>query len=427
MLNLLHEYGLVIAVGLPTLVVAWIIALLSKYVRLMLNIIRDTPPAPFMGPFDFDRIDGRHVVFRAFDGTILRGMFLSKSMLNANGKTAPIPAPSGIADEYLNVHTRGVVIFCHEYGSDMYSCARYCRGLLEAGFDVFTFDFRSHGRSSGLPGYQPRLWPSDKEMFDCLGAVAFVQDEIESRNLNARIGLFGISRGAGAAILAAAYDHARLPVSAVLTDSAFSTDTTLEWSMKKWVHIFARVRLVYENHPEAFWRFLRWLLLRLAHIRFHCRFPSVREQVKRLHGIPLFFIHGAKDSYIKYEQAELLYSRAASPRYLWIVPEARHNQAAAVAPEQYSSRTVAFFEKFIGSVLPVRHGAPETAQHRDAVEFFTPRDNKSLSGDAPASQHEEMNRNADTGTDSRDRSRVQRLPVLEKVRKPGEQLSAGSN
>jgi uncharacterized protein len=432
MLDSIQEHWLIIGTALPTLIIAWIVALLSKYVRLMLNIIRDTPPALFMGPFDFDRVDGRHVMFRAFDGTILRGMFLSKSMVANNGKKnsgAAGDSPISIDNtaDYLNGRTRGVAIFCHEYGSDMYSCMRYCRGLLEAGFDIFTFDFRSHGHSSGLPGYQPRLWPSDKEMFDCLGAMAFVQDELESRNLNIRIGLFGISRGAGAAILAAAYAQDRMPVHAVLTDSAFSTDTTLEWSMKKWVHIFARVRLVYENHPEVFWRFLRWLLLRFANMRFHCRFPSVREMVGQLRDIPVFFIHGVKDSYIRSEQAELLYSRAKTRRYLWLVPDAKHNQAAVVDPIRYAARTVAFFEKFIASDSSGQPRIADSPPRVEAVEFFTPVNNISHSEEIRQSPYKDAHCDPTAGTDSRSRRRVECIPVAEKVRKSGEQLSAGSN
>src|SRR3990170_4950579 len=119
---------LVIVVGTPAL-------LLRKYVRIMLNIIKDTPPPLSMGPRDFVRIEGEQVNFRAFDGLSLRGMFLFSGP----------PGPS-----------RGMILFAHEFASDMYSCARYCRPLLEAGYDVFSFDFRGHGKSSSDDGFLPR-------------------------------------------------------------------------------------------------------------------------------------------------------------------------------------------------------------------------------------------------------------------------------
>ena len=64
-------------------VTSWLI--LRKYVKLMLNIIRDTPPPLSMGPCDFQRIDGKKVVFRAFDNLNLRGMFLFTSRGPARG------------------------------------------------------------------------------------------------------------------------------------------------------------------------------------------------------------------------------------------------------------------------------------------------------------------------------------------------------
>ena len=402
---------LLVAVGLVGL---WIAAVLSKYVRLMLNIIRDTPGPPLMGQLDFAPIEGRRVTFRAFDGTRLEGMFLSHTSLAGAGNGPPsaitnngcpsdgggaLPStdadsglPSADADPHnaptnnkgpaealygLRPDSRGVIVFCHEYGSDQYSCARYCRSLLQAGFDVFTFDFRSHGRSGHLVGYEPRLWCTDREVSDCLGALALVQSEIEDRQLDLNIGLFGISRGGGAAIMAAAESCSPTSVKAVLTDSSFSTDSTLEWSMRKWVHVFARVRFVYENHRPFFWRFLRWLLLKFARVRFNCRFMSVRKSLKRLNHLPVFFIHGEKDSYICSEQTRTLFSLASRPRYLWIVPRAKHNQSVATEPDRYGALTLGFFEKYLATTPPEESRI--AACYRNEIDRFFARDDNSSS------------------------------------------------
>jgi pimeloyl-ACP methyl ester carboxylesterase len=296
---------------------------------------------------------------------------------------------------------RGLIIFCHEYGSDMYSCMRYCGGLLEAGFDVFTFDFRSHGRSYHLPGYKARLWCTDKEVSDCLGALALVQATLEDRGLDKRIGLFGISRGAGAAILAAKHPHAPASIGAIIADSPFSTDTTLELSMKKWVHIFARVRFVYEHHPAVFWRFLRWMLLKFARVRFKCSFPSVRKALAKA-NVPIFIIHGKKDSYIRVEQAEMLFGLGHRPRYLWVVGEAKHNQSAVAEPERYAARTVRFFEKYVA--VDGRSRIEAADEHgRDAVEFFGPAENVCRPGTDQAEELRDAKQ--DTGS-SRGRKRA---------------------
>lgn len=324
-------------------VTVWLI--LRKYINIMLNIIRDTPPPMAMGPRDFERIDGDRVAFRAFDNLNLCG-----TLVRGNHAGRP----------------KGMIIFSHEFSSDMYSCARYCRPLLAAGYDIFSFDYRGHGESSHEPGYQPRQWPSDREVNDMLGAIAHVEELLEREGRPPEIGVFGISRGAGAAILASVNNT---QIKAIVTDGAFSSDTVLEYLMKRWAYIFAKVRIVYENHPPQFWRFLRWLLFRECRRKLNCSFPSVRKALRAMPSPrPTLFIHGERDSYIPVEQSQLLYEAAPGPKSLWVVPGAKHNQCVVVKPEYYALRTVAFFDEYLARPI---ENAPEPprvdpVEHSDA-------------------------------------------------------------
>jgi pimeloyl-ACP methyl ester carboxylesterase len=321
--GLVHNWALMSIVCTLTVLLIVPAVVLRRYVKLIINIFDETPPPLAMDPRDYDRLEGQPVLFRAFDGAALRGM-----ILHANPDRS----------------TKGMVLFAHEYGSNAYSCARYCRPLLEAGYDVLTFDFRGHGRSGPEQGYKPRQWPSDREQSDMLGAIAFAEDYLERQGRPRDLGLFGISRGGGAAILAAVGVES---VQAILTDGAFSSDSTLEYLMQRWVSIFAKVRLIYENHPPTFWRFLRWLTFRACRRRFHCRYPSVRKAILRLGPTPMFFIHGERDSYIPIAQSQILYDLAQGPKFLWIVPGAKHNQSVIQQPQQYADRTVRFFDQFL--------------------------------------------------------------------------------
>ena len=308
---------------------------LMRYVRISLNIMRSTKPPLARAPLDYEPLEGEPVQFPAFDGLPLSGMVIR----------AEPPGPA-----------RGLIMFCHEYCSDMQSCARYCRPLTRVGYDVFTFDFRNHGQSASETGYTPRQWLTEREVADIRGAVAYAHRWLASEGRPAELGLFGISRGACTAVMAAAESDS---VKAIVLDGAFSTDTTIEYFMKRWAYIFASVRVLYENHPPAFWRFLRWVMIRFAQREFGCSFPSVRKAVRRMRPRPIFFIHGEKDSYLPEEQSRMLYALAADPRELWIVPGARHNQAVIRQPERYAARTIAFFDRALGGEKPVRKAAAE--------------------------------------------------------------------
>ena len=307
---------LIVLAVVPTLI-------LRKYVKIIRNILEDTPPPPSLEMVAYERIEGERIDFRSYDGHALCGMMLAG---NTEG-----PA-------------RGLIIFAHEFASDAYSCARYCVALLAAGYDVMTFDFRGHGRSGHEEGYKPRQWPSDREQSDMLGAIAYAEDYLDRRGRPRRLGLVGISRGAGAAILGARVIPS---IQAIVTDSAFSTDATLEHLMKRWATIFAKVQVVAQHHPPVFWRFLRWMLLRECRRKFGCRFPSVRKAVLWLGNKPIFLIHGERDSLIPYSQSQLLYELARGPKHLWIVPGAKHNQSVDAQPEQYADRVVRFFDEHL--------------------------------------------------------------------------------
>jgi len=297
--------------------------LIAKYVRICLNIFVDTPPPLATGPLDFQPIHGEVVRFRSIDGRSLRGMHIHTPNRKA---------------------VKGTIVFCHEYGSDMYSCARYTRPLIEAGFDIFTFDYRGHGKSANSTTYKPLQWPSNQELGDTLGACAYVQSCLEAEGRPRDIGLFGISRGAGSGLLAAASDP---HIKAVICDGAFSTDTTLTHLMKRWAYIFTSAKLMHEYHPDWFWTMMFHLLMIPAQRRLGCRYPSVRKALRDMPSRPIFFIHGQKDSYIREDQTRLLHGDAPEPKYLWIAENAKHNQSVIVHPRLYAQRTTAFFCRYL--------------------------------------------------------------------------------
>ena len=334
-----------IVVGLfliyPTLV-------LRKYIRIMINILDDVAPVPENGGGETLPLDGEEVSFRATDGHRLEGVILS-----ARSVDPPV----------------GMIVFAHEFGSDRRSCLRYCQPLLDAGYDVFAFDFRGHGGSPAEAGYRPRQLASDRERADMLGAIAFIDSYLEMLQRPRDIGVFGLSRGAAAAILASVGIDG---VKAIVTDGAFSNDTTMEFMIRRFATIFARIRVVAERHPPVFWRFLRWLLFRACARKFGCRFPSIRRAIVRLGIKPLLLIHGEKDSIIPIGQSQDLYDLARGPKQLWIVPGAKHNQSVWTQPITYGRRLVRFFDEFVAhrsAVAPVQDPRPFRPQRLTPISI----------------------------------------------------------
>ncbi|NLF31916.1 MAG: alpha/beta hydrolase [Planctomycetes bacterium] len=315
----------------------WFALVLARYVGIALNLFLDTTAPLSPGPAAYGRIHGDTVRFHSLDGTPLAGMWLW--------------APDRRA-------SRGTVVFLHEFGCDRYSCVRYARPLLRAGYNLFAFDFRNHGASTETEGYRPLQWASNRELADALGATAYVAQRLIDEGLPARLGLFGISRGAALAVLAAEADP---NVRALICDGAFSTEAVCISMMKRWARIFARIRLAYENHPPFFWRMMAWAVIKRAQCRTGCRYPSVQRCLRRLRRTPIFFIHGRRDSYIDPALARVLHAAAAPPKRLWLVHGARHNQAAVVAPEAYARRTISFFDRYLADGPGVAKKRPRRA------------------------------------------------------------------
>jgi len=311
---------------IATIVLLVVICLLviGKYVRIALNILQETPLPLAMKVRDFRPIAGEDVEFWAADGIRLRGTII----LRPNRSTPP----------------RGMIVFAPEFKNSRETAARYCRALWEAGYDLFAFDFRNQGESAEESGYTPRQWPSDREISDIRGAFAFIEDWLRQHGRPIEYGLFGTSRGAGAGILAAAH---RPNVKAIVSDSGFSPDRVLEHYFRHYAEVFATFEVLYRNHPPEFWRFLRWCVFAACRWKFGCSYPSVQKALGGMRPRPILFIRGARDSYINESQSRLLYAVAPQPRFLWIVPSAKHNQAVVVAPSEYGRRTVEFFDFFL--------------------------------------------------------------------------------
>lgn len=303
-------------IGLVTLfaVVCW------QYRETILRIFAESPP--FIIPRGTKREGAEDVRFPTFGGMWLKGCYIR----------TPLP------------HRKGVILFGLEFGSNRWACQSYCEGLLQAGYDIFAFEPRNQGESDKIPGYEPLPWLTHYETQDTHAALAYLKTrpDVDPNG----VGFFGLSKGANAGLAVASRDRF---IKCVATDGAFGTRTTMIPYMRKWISVYCKRLLVHGVLPKWFYHVVANSAIAQASKQWNVEYFNLERAMGRLRQ-PLLMIHGAADGYIKVPMAQDLFRRVKSEKELWIVPEAKHNQALQVAGDEYISRVVGFFDRHLSSV-----------------------------------------------------------------------------
>jgi uncharacterized protein len=311
----------------PALCLA-ILAGLYLYVRRAYNetLLRIFSEKPlFIIPRGTPRDGAEDVRFRTFDGMWLRGCYLK----------TPV------------AQRKGVILFGLEFESNRWACQSYCEGVLQAGYDVFAFEPRNQGESDKIPGYQPLQWLTHYETQDMHAAVAYLKARPDADPSG--IGFFGLSKGAGAGLAVAARNRY---LRCVATDGAFGTRSTMVPYMRKWVSLYCNKLLVHGLLPGWFYNRVARAAIRQASKLRNVRYFDLERAMSDVRQ-PLLMIHGASDSYIKVPMAQELFRRARGEKELWVVPNAKHNQALQTAGDEYLRRVVGFFDRHLSTA-----GAP---------------------------------------------------------------------
>ncbi len=262
------------------------------------------------------------------------------------GETVSFPSEDGLvlSGSYFRARTSsrtGVLVYCHEFLSDRWSFAPYIDGLRDHGFDVFSFDFRNHGESDVDPSYEPIQYATDHEVDDLRGALAYLRSRPDHDQ--AGFGLFGVSRGGAAAILAGA---AEADVWGVVTDGAFPTHGTIIAYMVRWAGIYVRNTWLLAILPRFVYSFLANVSRRQSQRQLNCVFPSVERAAARLAPRPWLQIHGERDAYIGVDIAQALFACAREPREQWLVADAKHNRCRELEPEAYALKLTEFVDRY---------------------------------------------------------------------------------
>ena len=233
---------------------------------------------------------------------------------------------------------KGLIVFCHEYGGNHGTARAYCQGLHEAGFDIFAFDFRNQGESDFQQDYEPLHWLSDFEVNDVQAALGYIDSRLDLNSLP--IGLFGISRGAVAALAASALSP---EVESIACESGYSTHSLLWHHYHRWASLIAPnwlIKVIPDWHVHISLNAIRCL----SQYNRRCRFTRLEKLLPLLRDRNLFLISGLRDNYVVPEiTQELSKSIGGNQQEVWFVEGAKHNMARHADAEEYDDRLVAFF------------------------------------------------------------------------------------
>jgi hypothetical protein len=168
-----------------------------------------------------------------------------------------------------------------------------------AGVQVFIFDYREYGRSQGRISREGTFR-------DAAAAYRYVA---ETRGIpGGDIVLFGRSLGT-----ALATDLAiQKPCRALILESAFTNSSDMAKMLAPFLFDW-RPRVPYDNLGKI-------------------------DQVK----VPVFIIHGSDDEIIPVAMGRRLFAAANSPKDLYIIPGAHHNDTYGVGGKTYFDRLKAF-------------------------------------------------------------------------------------
>jgi alpha-beta hydrolase superfamily lysophospholipase len=321
-----------------------------RYLHFLIRIFQEKPL--FIIPRGQPLPDAEEIRFPTSDGLMLSGCYLRAAQPR-----------------------RGVILFGLEFGSNCWSCWSYCEHLVERGFDVFAFESRNQGSSDALPGYEPLQWVTTYEVRDVEAALAYLKSRPDADPRG--VGFFGISKSAGAGLIAAARDPY---VRCCVTDGVFATYTTLVPYMKQWFRIYNSHYAIQGLIPLWFYGLIGLAGIRQIERERRCRFPHLERYLPRLAPRPLLMIHGLADTYIKAEMTNRLFNFARQPKELWLVENAKHNQALQVAGEEYRQRVLRFFETHLAG----KNVASEWDAERPDVHSHAERGNEEKADRDPA-------------------------------------------
>ncbi len=191
-------------------------------------------------------------------------------------------------------NTNPVVLFFHGNAGNISHRVDNLLRLNRLGLSVFIFDYRGYGRSQGEPS-EPAIYSDARRALAWLANRGYKKESII---------YFGRSIGAAVALQLAI----EKPPSGLILESPFTS-----------------VAGMGKRHYPILYRLLGWLV--------KDQYDN-EEKISRL-KTPLLIIHGTADSIVPVAMGQQLYSLAPSPKQIYLIDGADHNDGFYLDEDEY--------------------------------------------------------------------------------------------
>ncbi len=184
---------------------------------------------------------------------------------------------------------RGTILVCHGNVENISTHVKLDLWLVDAGYNLFIFDYRGYGKSDGVPDVTGIH----------LDAAAALETLVNSlpRSKNDAVIVLGKSLGGAVAAYTVANSPFRNRVKALVLDSAFSSyrmiaREKIAESVIGWPFQYPLSLLVNNDYSPVDW-------------------------ISKVSPIPVLIVHGYDDLIVPEHHSEILYKAALRPKQLW--------------------------------------------------------------------------------------------------------------